>query len=1343
MSGSRQPVGIRISAEGADKARRELEQLGTTGDAALRRIGTASAISEPQMQKLAQASDVANRAFVGMGGTLGRVGATFTGVTGVAGGMTAGFLALAAAAGVGAVQIAKVGDAATATLARLTSSTGGLQAAQTAYEGLYRLSQQTGVSVAESAGAFSRFAVAAKEIGGTNDQVLKLVGGLQKAALAIGANAQESGAAVQQLGQALASGTLQGDELKSVIENMAPFAARLAKELGVSLGQLKAMGAEGKLTADVVFPAMLRAAEGMSAEFDKMPRTMGQAAGILGEASANFLAQLDRITGLSEKFRDAMLAGARALDSAASFVSPSDRDRAQAGVTASQSRLSQLRSQLAVGADVRTAGVGQLASPADRTFDTSTIQAQIAAEEERLKQHQAMLRLIENDGRRQRGEEAADAEVQRQTAARTRSATEVRDVLESNNKRLELARKFNDDFAKIARAEQSGALTASQAEQARADRLDDYREGLEKVEKANEKVTAATTKRTEAEREAESAAKKAAKEQETALDRVRKATEKAADEQRRYQERSFDAVVNIAESAMERVGSAITDAFVSGNGAAVNFGNIIRGVLGSVVTDFAKLAVINPILNSLFTSSTGARPTLAASGIGGIGDLLGLGSSAGKLLGFDVSSIFGGAGGSLSGALAGANSYLFGSAGVAPMAGASFAEGVGATSGLLGSGGAFSLGGIAGGAGLGFGVGSLTSGLLGGNQLGGGIGGAIGGALGSFAGPLGTILGSAIGGGLGGLVGNSKPSSRAFSYALTGQGTQIGLTQEYYNAQGDAAFQEARTNNAAVNKYLQERGLQVSGIRAVGGNRFGMGNLNLGEAASYNEAFQSLRFTGGSNADLNRGLTDRSFADPGALQAFVDGLIQTQDVLKSLAADPIPAFTAQMTALNDNFDKALVKVREYGLAEDALTAARAKQVAAIEAQRTETLRQSDLALDVRLLAAQGNTQQAELIRQMEAARQETKTFGDQLDALAISAEDKARRLVDLEEVQAAERAQIIARYGEQAAAALRQSGQSIRQYVDSLRASPASGASPYDQFQAANANFVRDAQLARGGDKDALGRITSASDTLLNSARGYYGSSDGFQQTLDRVLFNLEGLPAVRGYDALQLAELEKITAALTAGGDAAAAAAITAQTAATTQALTAINNVTAAGNSILSQIHATAATGNQFLAVLNSFAAAANDYAAAANDYHSANSGYASAANEYLAAANTYAAAGNDYLAAANQIGNAGNTILGDFSNANTAGITASNRIAFDVGNSTVAALNASNTIAATGSQAVVAAVNSVATQIAALVQRVDALDFAVRNAGVTVASETREGLNRTVDELTQANTTLRRLVA
>ena len=107
----------------------------------------------------------------------------------------------------------------------------------------------------------------------------------------------------QQLGQALASGKLQGDELRSLLENMPVLAQALARELGVGIGQLREMGAAGQLTADRVFPALLAASEKINGEFDKMPPTMSRAAGILAESTADFGARLDKIEARLEAAR--------------------------------------------------------------------------------------------------------------------------------------------------------------------------------------------------------------------------------------------------------------------------------------------------------------------------------------------------------------------------------------------------------------------------------------------------------------------------------------------------------------------------------------------------------------------------------------------------------------------------------------------------------------------------------------------------------------------------------------------------------------------------------------------------------------------------------------------------------------------------------------------------------------------------------------------------------------------------------------------------------------------------------------------------------------------------------
>ena len=66
----------------------------------------------------------------------------------------------------------------------------------------------------------------------------------------------------------------------------------------------------------------------------------------------------------------------------------------------------------------------------------------------------------------------------------------------------------------------------------------------------------------------------------------------------------------LGTQVFDQVGNAITNAFVSGSGQAVNFGNIARGVLASVAQEALKLAVLNPALNALFG---GSRVTMGSA----------------------------------------------------------------------------------------------------------------------------------------------------------------------------------------------------------------------------------------------------------------------------------------------------------------------------------------------------------------------------------------------------------------------------------------------------------------------------------------------------------------------------------------------------------------------------------------------------------------------------------------------------------------------------------------------------------------------------------------------------------
>ena len=80
--------------------------------------------------------------------------------------------------------------------------------------------------------------------------------GFNTAAKLAGASAMESSNAFRQLAQALGSGRLQGDEFRSIAEQVPTILAPIAAELGTTVGGLKKFASEGKLTSDVVIRAL-------------------------------------------------------------------------------------------------------------------------------------------------------------------------------------------------------------------------------------------------------------------------------------------------------------------------------------------------------------------------------------------------------------------------------------------------------------------------------------------------------------------------------------------------------------------------------------------------------------------------------------------------------------------------------------------------------------------------------------------------------------------------------------------------------------------------------------------------------------------------------------------------------------------------------------------------------------------------------------------------------------------------------------------------------------------------------------------------------------------------------
>lgn len=215
------------------------------------------------------------------------------GRAGVAGGV------IAAVAGT-LYGVANAGDEAAQSIHRINASVEDMQKSVAIFEELKKLSAQTGSEVGDSASQFTRFAIAARQIGASNSDIVKLISLVQKAGVVSGATGAELSAATTQLGQALASGRFQGDELRSIMENMPILAEALAKKLGVSIGQLREMGKEGQLTTEKVFPALLEAADEIDAKFGKIPVSMGKAWTAFTQQASASAAALDAQLGASK-----------------------------------------------------------------------------------------------------------------------------------------------------------------------------------------------------------------------------------------------------------------------------------------------------------------------------------------------------------------------------------------------------------------------------------------------------------------------------------------------------------------------------------------------------------------------------------------------------------------------------------------------------------------------------------------------------------------------------------------------------------------------------------------------------------------------------------------------------------------------------------------------------------------------------------------------------------------------------------------------------------------------------------------------------------------------------------
>lgn len=174
----------------------------------------------------------------------------------------------------GAVEISDTMMNANARISNLTND-----AKKTSYymDAIYAASQRSRGNFMDMANSVGKLGtIASHAFGGSVEEMIAFTELMNKLFVISGASAAESSNAMYQLTQAMAAGKLQGDEMRSILENAPLLAQKIADALGVSIGEVKELGAEGKITANVIKDALFGAADDIEKKFENMPRTIGQ-----------------------------------------------------------------------------------------------------------------------------------------------------------------------------------------------------------------------------------------------------------------------------------------------------------------------------------------------------------------------------------------------------------------------------------------------------------------------------------------------------------------------------------------------------------------------------------------------------------------------------------------------------------------------------------------------------------------------------------------------------------------------------------------------------------------------------------------------------------------------------------------------------------------------------------------------------------------------------------------------------------------------------------------------------------------------------------------------------------
>ena len=190
---------------------------------------------------------------------------------------------------------------------------------------LLAVSRDTRTELNANAIVYSRLSLASKDLGRSDEELLRVVETLNKQVAIGGSNAIEARQGLIQLSQGIASNRLQGDELRSVLENLLGVSEglivgfrRLREEgqisFDVTRGNIRELAAEGKLTADLLIRAILASADDTDRKFAEVNANITASTVVFGNSLRRVVGGLDEAAGFSRDIGENIREWAEALD---------------------------------------------------------------------------------------------------------------------------------------------------------------------------------------------------------------------------------------------------------------------------------------------------------------------------------------------------------------------------------------------------------------------------------------------------------------------------------------------------------------------------------------------------------------------------------------------------------------------------------------------------------------------------------------------------------------------------------------------------------------------------------------------------------------------------------------------------------------------------------------------------------------------------------------------------------------------------------------------------------------------------------------------------------------------